>query len=128
MRGVEHMAELVLTQIKDVLDAYAERDAAKALAVWQRRRGDRRALHRAVPRAAHLHDGRPAQHHALHPSAVLAKNIERIGDHATNIAETVYYMVDGKPSADERPKGDNTMPRRACRVTRERRTRARCRD
>ena len=37
-----------------------------------------------------------------------AKNIERIGDHATNIAETVYYMIEGRPIADQRPKGDTT--------------------
>ena len=37
-----------------------------------------------------------------------AKNIERMGDHATNIAETVYYMVEGRPIADQRPKGDTT--------------------
>ena len=37
-----------------------------------------------------------------------AKNIERMGDHATNIAETVYYIVEGRPLADERPKGDTT--------------------
>ena len=36
------------------------------------------------------------------------KNIERMGDHATNIAETVHYMVEGRPLADERPKGDDT--------------------
>jgi phosphate transport system protein len=36
------------------------------------------------------------------------KNIERMGDHATNIAETVYYMVEGRPLVDERPKGDDT--------------------
>ena len=37
-----------------------------------------------------------------------AKNIERMGDHATNIAETVYYIAEGRPLADERPKGDTT--------------------
>jgi phosphate transport system protein len=37
-----------------------------------------------------------------------AKNIERVGDHATNVAETVYYMIEGQPLADPRPKGDTT--------------------
>jgi phosphate transport system protein len=37
-----------------------------------------------------------------------AKNIERMGDHATNIAETVYFMIEGRAIADERPKGDTT--------------------
>ena len=41
--------------------------------VWRSRRGDRRRMYNtAVPRAPHLHDGRPAQHRALHPSAVHA--------------------------------------------------------
>ena len=38
-----------------------------------------------------------------------AKDIERIGDHATNIAETVYYMIEGRPITDQRPKGDTTQ-------------------
>ena len=37
-----------------------------------------------------------------------SKNIERVGDHATNIAETVYFMIEGIPLKEERPKGDKT--------------------
>jgi phosphate transport system protein len=37
-----------------------------------------------------------------------AKNIERIGDHATNIAETVYFLVHGNAITDQRPKSDTT--------------------
>ena len=35
-------------------------------------------------------------------------DLERMGDHATNIAETVYYMIEGRPIAEQRPKGDTT--------------------
>ena len=59
------------TQIKDVLDAYARRDLTGGPGGVARRRGGRRGLHRSVPRAPDLHDGGPAQHHAVHPSAVL---------------------------------------------------------
>jgi phosphate transport system protein len=38
----------------------------------------------------------------------IAKNIERIGDHATNVAETIHFLVLGRPIAALRPKGDNT--------------------
>jgi phosphate transport system protein len=37
-----------------------------------------------------------------------AKNIERMGDHATNIAETVHFMIEGRAITDDRPKGDTT--------------------
>ncbi len=37
-----------------------------------------------------------------------AKNIERMGDHATNIAETVYYVLEGRAISEQRPKGDTT--------------------
>jgi len=108
MRGVEHMTDLVLAQIKEVLDSFAHRDIAKALAVW---RGDEEvdAVNNSLFRELltyMMEDPRNISYciHLL----FCAKNIERMGDHATNIAETVYYMVEGRTLAEERPKGDTT--------------------
>ncbi|HEY4922178.1 MAG TPA: phosphate signaling complex protein PhoU [Xanthobacteraceae bacterium] len=108
MRGVEHMSDLVLNQIKEVLDSFAHRDSAKALAVW---RGDEEidAVNNSLFRELltyMMEDPRNISYciHLL----FCAKNIERMGDHATNIAETVYYMVEGHALAEERPKGDTT--------------------
>jgi phosphate transport system protein len=109
IRGVEHMATLVLGQLKRVLDAYAGRDLASALAVWK---GDEEidALCTSLFRELltyMMEDPRNITF-CIH-LMFCAKNIERIGDHATNIAETIYYMIEGRPIADQRPKGDTTV-------------------
>ncbi|MGA8159050.1 MAG: phosphate signaling complex protein PhoU, partial [Rhodoplanes sp.] len=96
MRGVEHMAELVLAQIKDVLDAYARRDAAKAIAVW---RSDEwvDAVNNSLFRELLTYMMEDPRNISICIHLLFcAKNIERMGDHATNIAETVYYMVEGR--------------------------------
>ena len=108
IRGVEHMAALVLTQLKQVLDAYADHNLDKALQVW---RGDEEidAMCTSVFRdllTYMMEDPRNITF-CIH-LMFCAKNIERMGDHATNIAETVYYMIEGHPLADERPKSDTT--------------------
>ena len=108
MRGLEHMTELVLTQIKDVLDAYARRDVAKALQVW---RGDEEvdAVNNSLFRELLTYMMEDPRNISVCIHLLFcAKNIERMGDHATNIAETIYYMVEGQTLPDERPKGDNT--------------------
>ncbi len=108
IRGVEHMTDLVLEQLKSVLDAYARRDLTAALAVW---RGDEEvdAVCTSVFRELltyMMEDPRNITFciHLL----FCAKNIERMGDHATNIAESVHYIIEGHPIADQRPKGDTT--------------------
>jgi phosphate transport system protein len=108
IRGVEHMASLVLAQLKQVLDSYGSRDIASALAVWK---GDEEidALCTSLFRELltyMMEDPRNITF-CIH-LMFCAKNIERMGDHATNIAETVHYMVEGHPIADQRPKGDTT--------------------
>ena len=108
MRGVEHMSELVLTQIKDVLDSYAHRDVAKALEVW---RGDEEvdAVNNSLFRELLTYMMEDPRNISVCIHLLFcAKNIERMGDHATNIAETIYYMVEGRALPDERPKGDLT--------------------
>ena len=108
IRGVEHMTDLVLEQLKSVLDAYARRDLTAALAVW---RGDEEidAVCTSVFRELltyMMEDPRNITF-CIH-LMFCAKNIERMGDHATNIAESVHYIIEGKPITDQRPKGDTT--------------------
>jgi phosphate transport system protein len=108
LRGVEHMAELVLAQLKDVLDAYARRDVAKAILVW---RGDEEidAVNNSLFRELLTYMMEDPRNITFCTHLLFcAKNIERMGDHATNIAETVYYIVEGRALVDERPKGDTT--------------------
>ena len=106
IRGVEHMSALVLTQLKQVLDSYASHDLEKALAVWN---GDEEidAMCTSLFRELLTYMMEDPRHITFCIHLMFsAKNIERMGDHATNIAETVYFMVQGRPITDERPKGD----------------------
>jgi phosphate transport system protein len=108
IRGVEHMSDLVLGQLKQVLDAYARRDVGKAMEVW---RGDEEidAVNNSLFRELLTYMMEDPRNITFCTHLLFcAKNIERMGDHATNIAETVYYIAEGRPLADERPKGDTT--------------------
>ena len=108
LRGVQHMAALVLGQLKQVLDSYASHDLDKALAVWK---GDEEvdamctSLFREL--LTYMMEDPRNISFCIH-LMFCAKNIERIGDHATNIAETVFYMIEGQQITDKRPKGDMT--------------------
>ncbi len=108
IRGLEHMTELVLAQVKNVLDAYAAHDLPAAMDVWK---GDEEvdAICTSLFRELLTYMMEDPRNISLCIHLMFcAKNIERIGDHATNIAETVFYMVEGQPILDKRPKGDMT--------------------
>ena len=107
-RGIEHMAELALDQLKDVLDSYATRDTDRAEAV-RARDEDIDAMYTSIFRELLTYMMEyPRNISACTHLLFSAKNIERIGDHATNIAETIYYIKTGQQIEDERPKGDRT--------------------
>ncbi len=106
--GVEHIAELSFAQLKNVLDAYTARDLAAAHAVWEKD-DEIDAMYTSLFRELltyMMEDPRNITFciHLL----FCAKNLERIGDHATNIAETIHYVITGVPQTDERPKKDTT--------------------
>jgi phosphate transport system protein len=102
--GLKSMREVAEKQLKDVLDAYAQRDVVRARAVWFDD-ADLDALEDSVLRdllTFMMEDPRNITFcaHLLFCS----KNLERIGDHTTNIAETVVWMVSGERMPIERPK------------------------
>ena len=108
LTGLGHMSRLVQENLKRVIDAAGVGDADEALEVW---RADEpidqiyNALFRELITYM-MEDPRnitPCTHLLF-----IAKNLERIGDHATNIAETVYYAVTGQPLLGARPKGDTS--------------------
>ena len=108
LTGLAHMSRLVQEHLKMVIDAIGESDTDKAEEVW---RSDEsvdeiyNALFRELVTYM-MEDPRnitPCTHLLF-----IAKNLERIGDHATNVAETIYYAVKGETLQGIRPKGDNS--------------------
>ncbi len=103
--AVPRMGRLIQEMIKDILDAYVDQDQDKALAVWHRDE-EVDEMHDSLFRELltyMMEDPRnitPCTHLLF-----VAKNLERMGDHATNIAENIYFQVHGEPLEDVRPKG-----------------------
>jgi phosphate transport system protein len=108
VHSLSRMGRLGGRMIKDILDAYVQRDAEKAMAVWLRDE-ELDEMYTSLFRELltyMIEDPRniTAGTHLL----FMAKNLERIGDHCTNIAETLYFLVHGAPMLQARPKGDRT--------------------
>ena len=105
---IEHMAKLVLKQMRDVFHSYVHRDIAQALEVW---RNDQEidALHSSLFRELLTYMMEDSHTITICTQLLFcAKNIERIGDHITNIAESIYYIMEGRPLPNDRPKADTT--------------------
>jgi phosphate transport system protein len=108
LSGLAHMSRLVQENLKTIVDAMGDSDVDKAMQVW---RSDElideiyNALFRELITYM-MEDPRnitPCTHLLF-----VAKNLERIGDHATNIAETIHYAVLGTAIPTSRPKGDSS--------------------
>ena len=108
LNGFERMAELVEENLKGAIDALVADDAVRADEVWRNDEpidGIYNGIFRELLTFM-MEDPRniTAATHLL----FIAKNLERIGDHATNIAERVHFAVLGEMPGEERPKGDTS--------------------
>ncbi|MCE4226262.1 phosphate signaling complex protein PhoU [Methylobacterium sp. C25] len=104
--GVQHMSDLVQEQLKDVLDAYASRNLDAAHDVWERD-GAVDALYNSLFRELLTYMMEDPRNISFCTHLLFcAKNVERIGDHTTNVAETIHYLVTGQALDEDRPKDD----------------------
>ncbi|MBN2629715.1 MAG: phosphate signaling complex protein PhoU [Rhodobacteraceae bacterium] len=106
--SISRMARTVVSLLKDALDAYIARDAHLAEDV-RRRDVEVDQMYNSVFREflTHMMED-PRNITACMHLHFIAKNIERVGDHATGIAEQVLYLVSGEMPVDDRPKADTT--------------------
>jgi len=108
VHALPRMAHFALILVKDVIDAYVERDADKALVVWTRDE-ELDEMYSGLFREFLTYMMEDPRNIGVYTHLLfMAKNIERIGDHATNIAENLYYLVHGTPITQVRPKGDKS--------------------
>ena len=106
-RSIERMGKLVLTRLTAVLDAYARSDLERALAVWSQDEDVDEHYNSLFRELLTYMMGDPRTITACAHLLFVAKNLERIGDHATNIAEIVHYQITGEDMiAPVRPKTD----------------------
>jgi phosphate transport system protein len=107
-RSIERMGKLVLQRLTAVLDAYARQDLERALAVWSQDEDVDEHYNSLFRELLTYMMGDPRTITACAHLLFVAKNLERIGDHATNIAEIVHYQITGEDMiAPVRPKTDS---------------------
>lgn len=106
-RSIDRMGKLVVQRLTAVLDAYARQDLERAVAVWSQDEDVDEHYNSLFRELLTYMMGDPRTITACAHMLFVAKNLERIGDHATNIAEIVYYQITGEDMiAPVRPKTD----------------------
>lgn len=112
-KGLARMGAMAQDQLNQVLDAYASRDDEKGLAVW-RSDEDLDSLYNSLFRELLTYMMEDPRNIGMCTHLLFgAKNLERIGDHTTNIAENVHYLIHGVTITEGRPKNDVTSMMKA---------------
>jgi phosphate transport system protein len=105
-RSIERMGRLVASRLKEVLDAYTSSELERAIDVWSRDDEIDEHYDSLFRELLTYMMGDPRTIQACAHLLFIAKNLERVGDHATNIAEIVHYEISGEELPTERPKWD----------------------
>ena len=109
-RSIDRMGRLVGSRLKDVLDGYTLREIDRAIRVWSSDDEVDEHYNAIFRELLTYMMGDPRTITACAHLLFIAKNLERIGDHATNIAEIVHYEISGEELPPERPKWDGLRP------------------
>jgi len=109
-RSIERMGKLVASRLKEVIDAYTASEVDRAIAVWTRDTEVDEHYESLFRELLTYMMGDPRTITAGAHLLFVAKNLERIGDHATNIAEIVHFEITGQEIVSERPKLDTLTP------------------
>ncbi len=102
------LGRVVQKEVNEIFDAYAACDADRAVGVWERDVVTDDMYTTLFRNLLETMAGDPKLITLGTHLMFIAKNIERIGDHATNIAENIYLRVRGTPLKEVRPRGDAT--------------------
>lgn len=108
LNGLPALGRLVRSRLSTAINAYAERDVEMALEVWcsdDEVDALYSSLSESIIASAEANSGLFAEHMHLQ---LIAKSLERIGDHATNIAEVVHFVATGRPLLNDRPRADRS--------------------
>ena len=103
-RSIERMGNLVAARLKDVLDAYTASDVERAIGVWSRDEDVDEHYNSLFRELLTYMMGDPRMITSCAHMLFVAKNLERIGDHATNIAEIIHFEITGEEMVNDRPK------------------------
>ncbi len=103
-RSIERMGKLVSGRLRDVMDAYTASELDRAVAVWNTDDEVDEHYNSLFRELLTYMMGDPRMISAGTHLLFMAKNLERIGDHATNIAETIHYEITGGDMYGERPR------------------------
>ena len=105
-RSIERMGKLVSSRLRDVLDAYKGGRQDLAQSVWASDTEIDEHYNALFRELLTYMMGDPRTISACTHLLFMAKNLERIGDHATNMAEHIHYELTGEDYVEDRPKGD----------------------